>query len=48
MMKQGYLYTEKLRRAEEATELRVVIRDTPSGKIGRVRIPFSQIPGSIQ
>jgi VWFA-related protein len=47
ILKQGYVYSEKLQRAEEATELRVVIRDAPSGKIGRVRIPFSEIPRSI-
>jgi hypothetical protein len=48
MLKHGYVYSEKLRRAVEATELRVVVRDALSGNIGRVTIPFSEIPRSIR
>ncbi len=43
LLREGYTYTTAVERQAKATTLRLVVRDVPSGKLGRVVIPFGEI-----
>jgi hypothetical protein len=44
-LQKGFIYRKIFPKAPKATNLRIVVRDTPSGSVGSLTIPFKSIEG---
>jgi len=44
VMRDGYTYANEIPRHKKAASVRLVVRDVPTGKIGRVMIPIGEPP----